>query len=351
MWRETTKHERNLRIFAEKFDGFLPPAILDFHVHVWNAGVAPPGALFNSGGCPIKHYDFDDLGQDLREAFPGRETAAVCFGLPDVSYDLKANNEYIAGHCDNETYFGLRLFDPQADTPESLRRDLEQGNYLGLKPYPVYARASDDATEIRHMLPDWALEIVNDLHLMVMLHIPRRRRLADPLNQEQLVRICTRYPNANIILAHIGRAYFLKNVVGNLDALRGFSNLYYDLTMLNHWEVMEYTFTKVRPERILFGSDIPIALAPGKSVEINDQYTYVTPRPWALSISDDHGKLEFTSFLYEELRAIQKAVQRLGLGDDFVQGVFHGNGMQLLKETLAHRPASSLRKPQETPSR
>src|SRR5581483_9959331 len=111
-----------------------------------------------------------------------------------------------------------------------------------------------------------------------MLHIPRRARLADPLNQRQIVELCTRYPRARIVLAHIGRAYYYKNVVGHLDALRDLPNLYYDLAMVNHWEVMEYAFQKLDQHKILYGSDIPIALAPGKSVEINDQYTYVTPK-------------------------------------------------------------------------
>ena len=93
----------------------------------------------------------------------------------------------------------------------------------------------------------------------------------------------------------------------------------------------------MRPESILFGTDIPIALAPGKSIEINDQYTYVTPGPWPLSISDAHGRLVFTSFLYEELRAIKKAVRRLRLADQFVEGIFYTNGIQLLEETLAAR--------------
>ncbi|HQH74654.1 MAG TPA: hypothetical protein PK360_21435 [bacterium] len=84
-------------------------------------------------------------------------------------------------------------------------------------------------------------------------------------------------------------------------------------------------------DRILYGTDIPLALAPGKSVEINDQYTYVTPVPWELSISDDHGKLRFTSFLYEELRAVKKAVERLDLPREFTRGLFYDNGMKLLK--------------------
>jgi hypothetical protein len=174
----------------------------------------------------------------------------------------------------------------------------------------------------------------------VMLHVPRPGRLADPLNQRQIVELCTRYPRARIVLAHVGRAYYLAGVAGCLDRLKDLPNLYYDLAMLNHWEVLEHLFRTVPADRVLFATDTPIALAPGKSVEINDQYTYVTPVPWDISICDDRGRLRFTSFLYEELRAIRKAVERLGLGRTFVEGLFYGNGMRLLR---AARPPAAAR--------
>jgi hypothetical protein len=198
--------------------------------------------------------------------------------------------------------------------------------------------------EIPEMLPAWAMEIIDQLGLIVMLHIPRRARLADPLNQQHLRALCQRFPRANIVLAHIGRAYYLQNVIGNLEPLQTCDNLYYDLAMLNNWEVLEYAFRVLDARKILYGTDIPLALAPGKSVEINDQYTYVTPVPWHLSISDDHGKIRFTSFAYEELRAIKKAVTRLRLGDDFVTGLFSENGLRLLRATgLDDTPAEAVK--------
>lgn len=333
MWRETTKYERNKKIFDEEFDQFLPKKILDFHVHLFNEGVLPRGEFIYAGGPALTSYTFEEAGRDLDECFPGRENLAVCFGVPLVTGDHQRNNDYVADGCDNKKYFGLRLLDPFRDDAESVRRDLEGGRLLGLKPFLSYVRKADEGSvEIREMLPDWAMEVADDCGAVIMLHIPRSQRLADPLNQRQLIELCTSYPRARIVLAHLGRAYFYKNIVGNLDALRELPNLYYDLTMVTHWEVMEYAFQKLDPQKILYGSDTPIALAPGKSVEINDHYTYVTPKPWAMSISDDHGKLQFTSFLYEELRAVKKAVERLGLGREFVEGIFYSNGMKLLSE-------------------
>lgn len=331
MWRETTKHERNLKIWREEFEDFVPTRVLDFHVHIWNNASAPPGATWDCAGNPLREYTFDDLRQDLADAYPGRWTGAVCFGMPDVRFDLGCNNRYVVDGCDRERFFPFRLIDPHEE-PAAVRRDVEQSGFVGFKPYLDYVRKADpNLVEIFEMLPADMMRIADDLQLIVMLHIPRKGRLADPLNQRQIVELCRAWPRARIVLAHIGRAYYLKNIVGQLDRLRDLPNLYYDLTMVNHWEVMEYLFQHVPHDRILYGTDIPIALAGGKSVEINDQYTYVTPVPWSLSISDEHRKLVFTSFLYEELRAIKRAVERTGLPRSFVEDIFHNNGMRLLR--------------------
>lgn len=338
VWRETTKHERNMRIFREELDGFLPDKVLDFHVHVWPEAVLPAGETFSCAGHSVTKYDVGDLARDLAETYPGRETAAVCFGLPDASYDREANDRYVAAACDARRFFPLRLFDPNETDRRAVRQDVIDGGFLGLKPYHVYVRDTPpDDVEIARMLPPWIMDLARDLRLIVMLHLPRRGRLADPVNQRQLAELCAAWPAVPVVLAHIGRAYFLKNIVGSLDRLKGFPNLYFDLAMLNNADVLEYLFRNASPDRILYATDTPIALAAGKSVEINDQYTYVTPVPWHLSISDNRGKLVFTSFLYEGLRAIRKAVERAGLPRAFVEDIFWRNGMRLLRETAAAR--------------
>ena len=331
MWRETTQHERNRKIFREELDSFLPDRILDFHVHLLNEGVLPEGEALSCAGHPIDKYEMSDLEHDLEDSYPGRETYAVCMGWPVPQYDRAKNNEYIVASCKGQRFFPLRLYAPRETDMTVLEEEIVNAGFIGLKPYPRYVeKPAEMEVEIHEMFPPAIGDLADRLGLIVMMHIPRKGRLADPVNQKQIVEVCEKYPNARFVLAHIGRAYFLKNIVGHLDKLVGLPNLYYDLAMLNNWEVLEYLFRSVSREKILYATDTPIALAPGKSIEINDQYTYVTPVPWELSISDDHKKVIFTSFLYEELRAIKKAMKRLSLGDDFAEGIFFENGWGLL---------------------
>ena len=341
-WNTPAERDYNLRIFREELDGFLPPQVFDAHVHIAPPNGFQPGAPYNCGGVPITSYTYEELAGDLEIAFPGRPTGALCFGFPDPKLNGERNNAYVGGGADFRRFYALRLLDPHRDSVASVNADLDRFGFLGFKPYPDYARPHDiPNAEIPEMLPDWAMAIAHERRLLVMLHIPRRQRLEDPLNRRQLRELCTRWPGAKIILAHIGRAYYLRGVVGLLDDLRELPNLYFDPAMVQHWEVLAYLFRHVPIGKVLFGSDIPIALAQGKAVEINHQYTYVTPRPWTLSLCDDQKKLRFTSFLNEQLRAIQQAATAAKLSRAEVLAFFHDNAKALVEEVARRmRPAS-----------
>lgn len=337
MWKETTKQRRNFKIFKEEFESFLPARILDFHVHVFpKETISPEHEKFSCAGHEIMQYTLEELKRDLVDTYPRRNCYALCFGMPEKEYNIHSNNEYLAKYSDHRQFFPLRLLRPE-DDPQTVAQEIEEKNFLGFKPYPNYVNKEVEDIEINDMLPTRLMKIAQEFSLIIILHIPKKGRLADPANQRQIVQLARNYPKTKIVLAHIGRAYFLKNIVGHLDEIKGFANVYYDLASLNNWEVLEYLFDNVESYKILYGTDMPMALAPGKSVEINNQYTYVTPLPWKLSISDNHKKLIFASFLYEELRAIKKAVKRLNLSKRFTEDIFYNNGMELLASVKMQR--------------
>ena len=157
------------------------------------------------------------------------------------------------------------------------------------------------------MLTPEQLEYLNEKSLAVTLHIPRKGRFADPLNQRQMIGLCEKYPRIKFIFAHIGRAYFMRNILeSNLQEFVQYPNAYFDTAMINSVEIMKYTFDHFPAERVLFGTDSPIALLRGKSVEINDQYAYLMGENYAIgtTIIDTAHAVEFTTFFYEQLRAV-----------------------------------------------
>jgi predicted TIM-barrel fold metal-dependent hydrolase len=233
--------------------------------------------------------------------------------------------------------FGLALVAPE-DTAAELEQRLRANRLIGYKPYRSYVTGMDaEAVRIPHMLPAAQMALADALGLVVMLHIPRESRLADPDNQRDMVEICQRYPRAQIIFAHVGRAYWYRNVVGNLDGIARCPNAWLDTAMVNHTDVLHYAFTHFPRERILFGSDAPIAWLRGKSVEINDQYAYLMAEPYAIgsALHDPASTVEFTFFYYEMLAATLEAARRAGWTAADVEGFFWGNAHGLCARVAA----------------
>jgi hypothetical protein len=185
------------------------------------------------------------------------------------------------------------------------------------------------------MLPAEQMELANEKGLIITLHIPRPGRLGDPVNQKQMVELCRNYPNVKIIFAHIGRAYYLNNVIGNLDGIADCPNAYIDTAMVSHEGILEYTFRNFPRERILFGSDAPIALLKGKSVEINNQYAYLMGEDYRIGtvIYDADKAVKFTTFYYEQLRGLKLASQRAGLSKYEIENMFFDSAFNLFKST------------------
>jgi len=328
--------EANEKIYAEEFAGWLPEKVLDCHIHIW------PKDAFPEEETRTKHtlrgrfrngYTMEMCLRDAAEMLPEQEFYGLFFGTPHETVNRALSNEYTASVCDNRTRFGLAMVAPQ-DSVEALRRHLEGGNLLGYKPYRNFVTGKErEKVGIHDMLPDAQMALAEELGLVIMLHIPREQRLADPDNQREILELAEGYPNAKIVLAHIGRAYYLKNIIGQLDRIREMPNVWVDLAMLNHWEVLEYLFREFPRNRILFGTDMPVSCLGGKSVEVNDQYVYLTEEDvrFGTTMYDARHEVRFTFFYYEELRAIRKAAAKAGLTRDGLDGIFFGNAKALLK--------------------
>jgi hypothetical protein len=66
-------------------------------------------------------------------------------------------------------------------------------------------------------------------------------------------------------------------------------------------------------------------------VEINNQYAYLMGEDYQIgsAIYDAGHAVEFTSFYYEQLRAIKLAASRANLSCKEVENIFFGNALRL----------------------
>lgn len=347
---------RDAEVYKQEFRDFLPPRLFDAHVHLLDRTCLLPGTVLPAKHCFQKFGGVFTLDQLLAWAavwLPDQEYHVNSFGMPSFDSDLDASAAYSGRIADNRRSFAMALVAPR-DPREAVIRRVEENRLIGYKPYHEFVEGKRKADiTIHDMLPAPQMEAADERGLAIMLHIPRPDRLTDPVNQKQMVEICRRYPRAQIIFAHIGRAYYLNNVIGMLDGIADCPNAYIDTAMVNHEGVLEYAFRHFPRERILFGSDAPIACLRGKSVEINNQYAYLMGEEYEIgtSIRDASQVVAFTSFYYEQLRGIKLAANRAGLTAAEVGNVFFNNAHRLFttvaRQTGARTPDEGTQDPSD----
>ena len=115
---------------------------------------------------------------------------------------------------------------------------------IGVKLYPVAPRwRADEATVFPIM------EVLSKLRVPILIH-------SDPL--QPLFNLAERFPEATIIMAHMGGGGSPTSITGAIHDSRRYENIYLDTTTsLVESNMVEEAVKVVGPERVLFGTDYP----------------------------------------------------------------------------------------------
>ncbi len=321
-------------VWEQELKEFVPDRVFDSHVHLWRAEDVPEDLELYPSDVGLHSFGGYTVGQfkdSMARLLPGRSVSALIMGMPKKGIPREAMNRYVGEVQRAEPgMFGLAIVAPQ-DPMEDVQRWIETYGLLGYKLYDsLVAGKQRSEVTLRDMLSPEQLDYANQRGLLVLLHIPRRHRLAEPVNKAQIRELAVGYPNITWIIAHVGRAYFLAALVGHIEEVCDLPNVYFDLAFVNLWEVMVHAIRTAGVEKFLFGTDMPVAELKGKNVDFNNQRLYVTERPFPWSVSNPALKLNFTRFYYEELRGLKKAARELRLTDGQIEDIFFCNAARLI---------------------
>ena len=331
--------------YEEILKPFLPQKFIDCHTHVWLMEHDPNKTLRsgtqNWPGLVAKENSIEDLNETNRLLFPDNKVISVLYGDCAVSIDRKAVNGYVAEKAIANDFPALYLCHPDTPAEELERIILENPVFKGIKVYLQFAPAYLPADEIRiyDFLTKEHLAVCDKHGWVVQLHIARPKRLADPVNYIQLLEIEQNYPNLQLIVAHLGRAYANEDVGGALDYLKNTQKTVWDFTAnTNDW-VMEQVMKYFGPERFIYGSDFPIFRMKARRTVENGVYINEIPQgqfPYESVKNDSHMREipypeaeKITFFIYEEMNACRLACQRLGLGKEDVEKIFYSNSARI----------------------
>ncbi|MCG9478582.1 MAG: amidohydrolase [Actinomycetia bacterium] len=335
--------ENDLKIFGEQFEDFLPDKIIDFHIHLWkyeffSREISQKRLNHNPvlDSDLVNGFTVEDFKNFVEKTFPQKKYEGLFFGLPVIETDLNKNNEYIVEVCKKNRCYGL--FNPESNLKE-IPQDFFKNRFVGFKPYPELANArssnncrkSKEDISMFDFISDQVLEFCQEYGLILLIHIPRAGRLRDRRNIEELKEMGSRYSNIKIVLAHAGRSYCYSDIKDSINYLKGLKNLYVDTAMINNFSVIEVLLEGLGPEKILYGSDLPVAALKGKNVDINDKHYFITDKPRDWSLSSPVLNLDsFTFFIYEIIRSIRIAAMNKSLSREQIHKIFYLNAHNLI---------------------
>ena len=323
-------------LYEKELKNFLPDKMFDVHVHISTSGLPTYGSS-NGGSTWTKKLCVDmgisDFLSINREMFPNQKMEALVFGMCNTG--ITETNAYVIE--DNKNYgFPMLYRSDYAEDPDELEARVKAGGFIGLKPYltncPPYIPASE--LRIFDFLPHTHLEVANRNGWIVMLHIPRSKRLGDPVNIAQIMEIEEKYPNVKLIVAHVGRAYTEADFGNAFEIMKNTKNMMFDFTANLFTPAITEGIKTVGVDRFMYGTDQPIAVMRMYRIVENGDYFNVVPKGYYGDVTGEpHMREEendqISLMAYEQLIAFKRSVQELHLSDADVEKILYSNAKTL----------------------
>jgi len=327
-------HDRD--IYEQEIAPWLPARIYDCHVHVGleqHCGPVSPERIKANWAMEVgSAQSWEILQRRHRLLFPDREVCTLAFGGVFREIDLEANNAYVLAGARDPANRACGLMVTAPEWPATrIEEGLAQG-FRGVKPYPDLAPMGSERARIADFLPDHHVEVLNRHRGVLMLHLPRPGRLADPANLEDLTALADRYPGIRLIVAHVGRAFCLPTARKGLAPFVSRPNVHWDIAAHLNADVFRLVLETMGPDRLLYGSDLPITIMRGEREHRGEMYINYTDAPYSWNTNRKPPEVEarYTFFLYQELRALVQAVQACGMGRKEMAQIMFGNCARLV---------------------
>ena len=330
------------RIWKEELDAFVPRRVFDMHTHIyrWQFNTDPDKEtkpLVETVAWKYPESTWAALNFSDATLMPDRQVHRLAFPFPFwPSCDFAASNQFVAEETRHDSKSGALMLVHPSMTTEHIEAQLDKHGAMGFKPYRFYS-TTGDAVECRitDFLPEHQIELAHQHHLIIMMHMAKRRGIADPENLDDLERLCDEYPNVKWVLAHCARSYSAWAIEKAAKRLRQLTNIWYETSSVCESDAVEALIAGVGPDRVMYGSDdIPVGITRGKYIAFGYGWAFLGESNHSCDLSHCDGRMTFTR--YEQLRAMRRAAIRLGLSRQQIEDLFLNTALKLM-ESAAHR--------------
>jgi len=315
-------------IINNKLKDFLPKRVFDSHAHLYRlSDLNINENTFLSEGP--KESGFNVWKEHISKIVKGAE---LCGGLffPMVSHncDIGSSNSFLLEQLELSTNNrGLILISPDSQTMK-IEEYLMNPRIIGFKPYFYFSRERPiEESSILSFLPEWIWELAHSRKLTIMLHIVKRKALADHENQDVLCRMCRKYNGVKLILAHAARGFNAQNTIDGLEILKELDNIWFDSSAICETKSLKAVLKCFGSGKLLWGTDFPDSHIRGKCVSVGDGFAWLdnTNVNWEKLFPSCNPVL----FGIESLLALNEVADDLELNEDDIKNIFIENALKL----------------------
>ena len=331
-----TRNQNDKQFYDRYIAPRIPDNIFDAHIHLnlpEHIEDLPEERLRSDWALECGHLlPVEDAYACASELFPGIEYFMAGFPLPAREADLQGNNKYLAKKKSEGAIAPFMCVRPEWPVDE-VEEQLLSGSFVGFKPYPDMVSGVKGADiSIYDFLPKDQWKILDRYKKAVMLHLPRKGRLADDDNVRELLEIRLGYPDVTIIVAHFGRSYTPFYLREGLKKLKGGEGFYFDTAAVVNPDVFRVAFDSIDHKFILYGSDMPMVLWHGRREWTEKSYTNLSSEDFSWNTDRRSPEVEktYTFYLYEEVRSILDGAENRGLTKNQIADIFRSNALRAL---------------------
>ena len=317
----------------------LPNRMFDAHQHILKKEflehVDPSVRAADWAAQCYDEMTFEDSEAFANLLFPTVAYERNALTVVSKGADLQAANRYLASLLsEGKLSYAMMTLDP-GWTDYSIEKTLVEGGFCGIKPYPdlITGNKSSDVS-IFECMPISVLDILNRNKKAMTLHIPRKGRLADPRNVNEIKLIHDQYPDIKMIIAHMGRCYS-EGTFEEAIKLMGdtMEELTFDLSAVLNPAVLDMALEVADHNKLLWGTDLPVFMWHGRRRWTKTAYYNLAREnfPWNQHTEEPQLESGYTFFLYEQCRNILDAIDRTHAGASLREAVFYRNSLRLFE--------------------
>ena len=321
-------------IWENELVDFLPQQIYDAHVHVYapehctSTEDQEPSEGVTWWERPIDRMHRQTLDDCYSTLCPGREVNYLLLPWPHRRGNWDDASRFTAQEAADDPRSVAFMLTPPSLSADHVADYVDRFGFRGLKPYRWWAEDENEC-RLTEMFPEKFVDVANQKHLAVTMHLGKGRAIADEENLEDLERLTRQYPNVQWILAHMARCLVPWPIEEAAERLKQLPNIWFDCSSVTNSDVFATVLRHFPLDRIMYGSDFPVDLMKGTYIGWGRAWAHLTEEIIE-AMGIEYCDPRPTYIIYEVLRAARRAILAAELSQKEIEDFFCNNAVRLL---------------------